>query len=340
MECRLSEILERLSVTFLRGLLAPEEAAGLLDTARRLPPIHWGILECRLAADESQVDLSQRITGHGDERQVLVDHIREVWQRETSADVPAWDKLVRFLNTWANTSLHASAPILWLEFDGVARQCVPSMFFTPRADEVPLTEAIATSQKIVSSLLSPRQLATLEAPLAQCFENCPGESFVGQVGLMLSRQTDALRVCIEELSGDQVVPVLRQNGYADLGQPVDSFIERVLGLAGEFRMLDLDIGSGPHDTFGLEVSFEGLSDEKSRWLRFLDELERAGLCTPAKRDSVINWCGTLQLQLADPADDPWLLQLVKLKISHLKLVYRPGKPIVAKAYLWFGESWQ
>ncbi len=108
-------------------------------------------------------------------------------------------------------------------------------------------------------------------------------------------------------------------------------------IGAEIRMLDFDVGLAHPGAIGLEVSFEGLADEHSRWEQFFDQLVRAGLCAPAKRDAMINWRGTLQL--GESTDAPWLFQFVKLKISHVKLVYAPETPLIAKAYLWFGDTW-
>ena len=95
--------------------------------------------------------------------------------------------------------------------------------------------------------------------------------------------------------------------------------------------LAIDIGAGVGPKIGLECYM----DERRRpqatasWIGLLDELVAQGMCTPAERDALLAWPGVEQT-----TQFIWARTFTR-GLNHLKVVYQPGRPVVAKAYWGF-----
>ncbi|MCB0188929.1 MAG: hypothetical protein KDE31_31885, partial [Caldilineaceae bacterium] len=90
--------------------------------------------------------------------------------------------------------------------------------------------------------------------------------------------------------------------------------------------------------------------QEQRWQAFLTYLVEHGLCTPEKCDALLAWSGESN---PTTATTPWPASLIaaelvqpvhqfssfERRLSHIKVVYRPGQPAAAKGYLWFNHRW-
>src|SRR5207244_864120 len=112
----------------------------------------------------------------------------------------------------------------------------------------------------------------------------------------------------------------------------------------------LDLAQRVRPRLGLEGHIGRQSRSEPRWAAFLDELVRRGWCTSSKRDALLDWPG-----LVSPADRDraWPPELVcaslrrpadhftsfQRLLSHVKVVYEPGRPTEAKGYFGFEHAW-
>jgi len=337
--------LHDLHPSYLADIVTKSTFYALLQTAQSLPDICWAGLEIRLAADQADVDLSQRITAQFGEADKLANHLSQHWQSANHAQNPAWQRLLKFLQSWSVDELRAQIPVLWFESDGAMPDTPPSVFFTPdrgfftpNATDTTQSERRAAAHKALAKLLSPAQKTAVTPHLDQCFDSCRGRGKITQIGVMLSRETETLRICAEGLDPDDFADILRANGQ-DLMTEAADFIHWIIAKNGRINMLDFDIGPNATNTIGVEVSFEGQPDEAVKWAAFLQDLEQIGLCSSEKRAALNNWRGTLRMNSSTSSTQPWDQRHLKLQISHIKLVLNPNQPVSAKAYLMFGETY-
>jgi hypothetical protein len=354
MKYTLADSLDILLPNLFPVVVSPVEVPQLRGLARLLPPIHRGIFECRLNGNTSQVDLSQSILVRESESALLIEWITGVISTSDRPVHPAWSLVRDFCIRWADSSspLHDSVRNIWLEFDldGLTPSLPPPSLFIGLRRETSASEAYIVAEKALDMFLGESGLIPLRDNLHRCFETCPDIAFVNQVGVMLSRRTDALRVCIQDLAPNQIIPYLLQVGWP---RPVDELEHLMAGLisfSDHIIMVDIDVSARVHPKVGLEFSVEHKPENKPRWAAFLDDLVERELCTSEKKDALLAWPG-----VAEPpkSSAPWPMPLIieslsqppdcfsvfTRLLSHVKIVYQPQQPFEAKGYLSFEHIW-
>jgi len=275
---------------------------------------------------------------------------------------PVWRRVRDLATSWAEPSspLYHAVDNVWLEFDvdgPVPGIPVPSVFFglpaDPRTDATrepgnrPRDTVEAAARVLSGDEPSPRALETL----SRCFLALLPDEHVFQVGLMLSRGAGPVRLCIRLRSLERIVEYLVGVGWPGdeatlrgVLEPLFRSVDRVL--------LDIDVG----ETVGAKVGLECYFDDKRqprrepRWGVFLDSLVRQGLCTADKRAALLEYPGYVDQNaegIAWPAALRRSSQLLAGRslsifvrsLHHVKIVYQPGSPLEAKAYLAANHYW-
>lgn len=279
---------------------------------------------------------------------------------------PIWSRLRAFCGRWTTpgSSLHDRVENIWLEFDveGAPPPVpAPSVFFGPRGGiGPPLHDAIVPSDEALYSWLTREGLASLlgrmvpphvERGIFDCLDALPAGARVFQVGAMLARPSDAVRLCIANMSPHQIEAYLhgiRWSGSADHLRSLLAF----LGAFADFFVLDIDVEETVRPKIGLECYSAGFRQpaQEPRWEGLLDALVERGLCVPAKREALLTWPG---FERAETSPDLWpgnLLLASRLlgprvssalsrTLHHVKISHEPGRPLEAKAYLGIGVHW-
>jgi hypothetical protein len=280
---------------------------------------------------------------------------------------PIWRRVADFAVRWADPSfpLYRAVDNVWLEFDVDGAPPVipiPSVFFAPQpsgqegargvAYEPNLDGYISTIETVIQFLsgneLPPRKLEML----SDCFRALSSVEHVFQVGLMLSRGAEAVRLCINNLrSVEGIVEYLAGVGWPCCGADVLGVLEPIGSLV-DYVCLDIDVGETVHRKIGLECYFDGNKQPKTepRWGVFLDSLVQDGLCTADKRAALLAYPG----YVAENAEGiPWPRALRRAShllggrslstfirtLHHVKIVYQPGEGLEAKAYLAVKHHW-
>jgi hypothetical protein len=195
--------------------------------------------------------------------------------------------------------------------------------------------------------LAPRVLETL----SDCFRALSPSEHVFQVGLMLSRGAEAVRLCINLRSVERTVEYLVGVGWLCSEADVLGVLEPIANLVDHVR-LDIDVGETVHHKIGLECYFDGNKQPRTepRWGDFLDSLVRDGLCTADKRDALLAYPGYVD---ENAEGIPWPRALRRASqllggrslstfirsLHWVKIVYQPGEGLEAKAYLAVNHHW-
>jgi len=278
---------------------------------------------------------------------------------------PTWSRLRDFAVEWAapGSALHGRVGNIWLEFD-VGREApglpVPSIFLGPTrslAARPTSASGSATGDRpdrwlteVALPLLRGSRLPpAVERRLIACIDAQPPTAGVFQVGLMLARQSDALRLCIA-VDPRAVAEYLDRIGWSG---PVRRVTDLVAGLAAvtDRICVDVDVDAAVGPRIGVECYFNGFDPGRGPgWQRLLDYLVEGGLCRPEKRAGLAAYPGSSDA-VADP--DRWPERLLRASsllgpraisvifrsLHHVKVVYEPGRPLEAKAYLAAGHRW-
>jgi hypothetical protein len=318
---------------FPPALITPDALRHLTTAVGDLPDaLSAGyILECRLT-DDSQVDLGIVVDPEVNQGRFLL----------ASDDLPShlrasgvWQKVIAFSRQWADAQspLHEQVATIWLEFDidGTPHP-LPSFFFGPH----PAAWKQATSdgfQPLLDPLISLAP-STIDADqLQRSLAAVPSTAEVFQLGLMLSRSANGVRLCVRGTPDAALFDYLLRIGWQGDASMLRDLLT-TLGSLVDNLGLDADVSSVIGDRIGIECRFDQWQQpaQEPRWQRFLDHLVSIKVCTSAKRDALLAWPSTSYHRF--PEDR--LPRVLIRALNHIKIVVEPGKPLEAKAYLWFG----
>jgi hypothetical protein len=320
-------------------LVSPAATSQLQSLAQVLPPLSLAGLECRLGAEQSRVDLQVNLP-----RCVL--NLPERYLAH-----PVWQFLQKLCHEWVMPSslLHQTVRNMVLEFDvneEPSQIPMPCIFWglnsEVRYDADTLIElALQLSNSSVSSPLA--------SNLQHCIDALPVNAGISHLGAMLSRSAQGVRVNVRGITSEQIPNYLAQIGWSDQSHTLSTLVSTLPELTDSI-LLSFDVGDLVHSRVGLECFFNKQPQDEPLWKLFLDQLVIKGLCTETKRNALLAWGGFSQKSATPdlwPSNIDWgdrflgarAVSLFWRRLNHIKLVYQPGCPLEAKAYLAFGHGW-
>ena len=349
-------------------LISPSAFCDIASVARVLPAtLAYNMFgfECRLAEMAPQADFSVLATASCGRESLAGVHPTSTLAGRLMSD-PIWRRVIDFAVRWADPSsaLYRAVYNVWLEFDVDGAPPfipIPSVFFglqpsgqegaSGAAYKPNLDEYVTTIETVIQLLsgneLAPRKLETL----SDCFRALSSVEHVFQVGLMLSRGAEAVRLCINLRTVEGIVEYLAGVGWPGSEADVLGVLEPIAHLV-DYVCLDIDVGETVHHKIGLECYFDGNKQPRTepRWGVFLDSLVRDGLCTADKRDALLAYPGYVD---ENAEGIPWPRALRRAShllggrslstfirsLHHVKIVYQPGEGLEAKAYLAVNHHW-
>lgn len=348
------------------GLISPSAFSDISSVARILPEAlannTFGF-ECRLGEDLPRADFLVLARTSCGRDSLAGLHPTSTLPAHLMTDT-VWRRVQDFAVCWADPSsrLHDAVDNVWLEFDidsPVTDVPVPSVFFGPQTNSrvgAPgttheLNGARETSLKAIRLLAGGEPSPQMVETLSRCFRALSPDEHVFQVGLMLSRGAEAVRLCIRLDSVERIVEYLEvvgwpggEAGLRDVLTPIAGSVDRVL--------LDIDVGETIHPKIGLECYFTNNRQPRRepRWGAFLNSLVQSGLCTADKREALLAYPGYIDeyahgvpwpaaLRRASQLLGGRSLSTFVRSLHHIKIVYRPGDPLEAKAYLAGNHHW-
>lgn len=325
-------------------LVSPQQLNYIQPLAKLLPPLSPALLECRLADDQPQVDLS---VGVQPMKMAIAPSL---------LSYPFWQQLEQFCKNWttADSLPHETVEDIWLEFDldGATDQLtVACWFFSLRGEVFKNKDAAALSKliQIVSCLQNHPLDEQRAAVINKCVKALPDGVGISQIGAMRSRLGEPLRLNVSGLSTATIPPYLAQIQGQELQPEFHQMMNLVEHLSDRL-VLCFDVEEQVGSRIGLECYFHQQPKKEPRWREFLDLLVAMQCCTQSKRDALLQWPGLIQQKDTKElwpvnlrAFDSWISQgnisVFWRTINHLKLVYQPNRPLEAKAYLAFGHRW-
>ncbi|MFL6293735.1 MAG: hypothetical protein ACJ759_22810 [Thermoanaerobaculia bacterium] len=279
-------------------------------------------VEVRLAAQAGPIDLSLRAREPGEALRLarceLPRHVQD------------------FLSRWAGSDSSLSlVHSIWLELD-LDRELEDLPAPLVCAKLFPETDPRWLTGTLFPALQDKPLTAGQQRLIRRCHEAIPAPAYLLYAFSLLARGTDALRLEIFGLDPAGIVSYLER--VAPESVP---WVRDAAGLfEGVERIhLSLDLGEEVLPRIGIEGSFSRLPGREPRWGELFERLVSRGLCDPGKRDAALSWHGSETFWTAPTA---WPVEAVGArgfcfrKLSHVKVVCRPGREPEAKAYLSFG----
>lgn len=341
--------------SYLSNLIAVDKFQEILSIAKNFPGNLTSFLgfEIRLRDTKQRADWAFAISGEGADREVLVNLMKNGQLPEQFLQQPEWRNINEFSQVWADQTslLQKHIKCFWLEFDmpeSLPTICIPSVFFGPER----LPEGIASNEAseyhwlldTALPLLRGEQLSKkVQYHVLNCIQKIPPTASLFQVGTMLSRSSNDVRLYINRIHPKEIIPYLKSLGWSYKTNEFQSLIDGLQNKADRF-VLSFDIsenGIGPR--LGIECSFAANRfHQENRWKKLFDYLVENEMCLPEKRDALLGYSGIehtsisgcIMKPLASASRhlDDLLSGMLVRYISHIKVVYHPGRAIEAKAY--------
>lgn len=337
---------------WLPGHLAdPAVLARIGECARCLPELFSSYyLEYRLRDGDPRVDLLASIAAPAHAGRAHRERARVAAELAgLQADSPAWERVKRFARAWADPEdrLHAQVPLVWLEFDDMHRDaggapepcfhaCVDRGYLQHGDTSAAPGEGEEGAREVLERLFAvllgqPLPAATSRALHACCERLRPGGRMI-HVSVMLSRTPAAIK-----LYG--VVPRHDLHGYLQriewpgCTRTLDALLDGFCLPATIDDTIYFDLALEDDVTPYLGIVFSqmqlGVGENRDpRRAALLDRLVAAGLCTAEKRDAALAWPGSTRVVHARSSTPARLRRWLDIKLG-----FRPGLPLEAKAYL-------
>jgi hypothetical protein len=358
---------------FPAGLFSPGGLARIEAVADQVPgrlTSTFGF-EIELGSAAGAGDFALAVTGLHGGREMLAG-TSEFELPLANSEHPAWVAVRALSRAWVDplSGLDPELHNLALEFDlqeGVEGVPPPNVFLGARSGISAHSPIQSPEDERSWSWLTETALPVLRGgrlstsqreTLGRCFRALPAGARAFQVGVMLARPVEAVRVCILGMRYERVA------GYLDsIGWPgdADALEDQVGSLAREAEsvIVDLDVAECVLPSLGLEC-FVGEGSEKGaagggpeaqeRWSRFLKPLVERGLCTDARERALLEWPLTVResrarswpahLREASQFLGPDLESSLVRAINHVELDWPGDRPLHAKAYLRIQHRWQ
>jgi hypothetical protein len=341
--------------SYLTNLIAVDKFQEIISIAKNFPGNVTSFLgfEIHLRDATRRADWAFAVSGEGSDREVLVNLIKNGQLPQQFLQQPEWRHIADFSEAWADQTsmLQKHIKCFWLEFDmpeTLPTIFVPSVFFGPEK----LPEGIASNEAsqyywlldTALPLLRGQQLSKkVQHHVLNCIKKIPATASLFQVGTMLSRSSNDVRLYINRIHPKEIIPYLKTLGWSDETGEFQSLIDNLQDKADRF-VLSFDVNeTGIGSRLGIECSFaSNRYHQETRWKKIFDYLVEKGMCLPEKRDVLLGYPGVEHTNFSSSImkplesasrhlDDLLSCRLVRY-ISHIKIVYHPGRVLEAKAY--------
>jgi hypothetical protein len=330
-------------------LVSPDVLPAIRQVARSLPPLHWGGFECRLGENKTRIDFHQGITTDDNALTTLENHISSTSLLESST-INAIRRFCARLKL-SSSPLHGKVTRIVLEFDNSRLPLdllTPSLFIGLKKDQS-VEQSLDIVETAFELFLHTSARSKLLPNLRLCFNACPDDAYITDIGIMLSRHPEAVRINVSGLSPTQLQSYLADIRWEGSTNDLETTFTYLLGLVDRV-VLCLDIGVQIYPQIGLECFFDRSPGKEPRWAAFLDNLAARGLCAPAKRDALLSWPGYTNpttskapwpgdLILASMLQTSDTFSLLARKLSHIKINYQLDHLSEAKGYIGFQHIW-
>ncbi|MGH9347400.1 MAG: hypothetical protein ACRD26_09060 [Vicinamibacterales bacterium] len=337
----LARTLDTVDAHLPRELVDLEMRAALQRVAERLPAALTRriYLECRLHEAAPAVDLVLCVDRASRAR---LEGPPAGWLPPALRSHPLWTGVARVCSRWGDptSALHARIYDLWLEFDARERPSgtdalVPNVFIGFIGSRSAPRDEVWLAAQASLELLRSRSIAPEIRLAAQhCIRSLPATATLAYVGCMYPRDSEALRLCVAPVDGLAVADYLRRITWPGSSEALErSLLALSSAAAGGARatLLHVDVRDTVQPRIGIEMALQQVPQLRGDLVErhLLDRLCGLDLCTAAKRDALMRWPGYTEEILPHHC---WP-SIVLRRVSHVKLVFEPGRRPLAKAYL-------
>ena len=308
--------------------------------------------ESRLGSSEAHADFLLCADAQEMGRKILADQNYPITLAPYLYGHSVWKQIRNFGEQWNNPSspLYEQVNNMWLEFDieeSSPNIPIPSCFFGPKPIYAH-SDAQWTIDTALNLLQNQEISGVIKTKILNCINSLPAEAYVFQIGVMLARKSEVVRLCIRNIAPEDILNYLSAINWNGSVEALQEKLAKISTYAERID-LDIDVGESVLPKIGLECYLSMQPKFEPKWQLFLDYLVATGFCLKEKRDSLLAYPGYIG-QRQNPAY--WSDDLRKISsflgsgyetvffkgLHHIKLTYKESKFLEAKAYLYVSQS--
>ena len=306
--------------------------------------------ETRLGSTDASSDYLFAVSSKNMERDALMRFLKYEIPDDLK-NKSEWRNLFNFTMKWSDSEsdIYKNVLGLWLEFDTAKlseNYEIPNVFLQIRKTRIDTYE---DEQKFKWVILQALPLLTgeslpkkIEENLINALKKLPKETSLIHVGTMLSRKAYGVRIVINRIKPEQIIPYLKSIGYNSETSELNQTINEISKYSSRL-ILHINIGEKIDSKVGIECSFaEDKYHLQNEWKNLFDYLEKKGLCIREKREALLDFPGVAQenddefnfetYMVAPKIDHNNYSSALVRYLSHIKIVYKPNEGFEAKAY--------
>ena len=248
---------------------------------------------------------------------------------------PFWQRLVGLFQVWTDAEhvLSQSVEVFWLEFDyqDSGYNLIPNLFFRiaegsgeDRNIQWELRRRVLDEiYRILFDIPFPSDLSE---NLKICIDALPEKGGLYQIGFMIPRKTEAIRLVLVKIGLDEIENYLNKIDWPGEMETVRN-LACTYSSKFDYFVLNINIGKTILPYLSFEMYFQNMYQPQfgPRWGEVMDFLESEQLLTSQKRASLVRFCGKI-------TSNSLFLTRYFNGINHLKLVYKKNLPIECKGY--------
>ncbi|GAB2576047.1 hypothetical protein [Spirosoma areae] len=317
---------------------------------RQLPALSFGCFECWLASSEPRVDFNIGITGRLNEPKTILHWLERLPEPGGEQHRAVLKKLRTICSAWSDSRsfLESQIRIVWLVYDipdPIGTTPVPWLY-THFRENVFLSDAVVRPDILLHTLtLLDSHYSTEERESFRVFIQTISPAVqISAIGTPTGRGGKLLRLYLLTKTYADLLRVLTDQQWPG---DVNELHQQMSHLVGhcDFYALLIDLNPGIQPKIGIECWFNE-TDTQTKLMNFTNYLVEDGLCSAQKRAALLTWNGRFETETSPmlwswpdhllPATTRAFQRVVIRRMAHyVKFIYEPGKPLVAKGYLYF-----
>ncbi len=287
------------------------------------------IFEFELDQPEPVVDFSTCILKN--EMPALLDYWQTDEMRKLLTANDKWQKILGFCSRWNNrgTRLNTHVKNIWFEFDNIqlSRELPePCLFFSTRLLNPGKLNVNWLFQSALDILMPEKMADDFIRNVKNCIRALPANGAVFQTGVLLSRNTDGLRLCTT-MAADNYQKYLEKIKWPGSFEYLVPAIQ-TFGQYADAVFVDIDVGREVSAKIGMECCFRNDGDVKRKVTDFFDLLIELDLCTGKNAKQVMDW-----INCSGRGEMFFKKKGLERGLSHIKIILNEDNTAAAKAYL-------
>ena len=319
------------------GLLCPENFSSLAGLCSLFPvdvSRDFGF-ETRLAGSEGNCDFFLQIRKNTEGALIMAGESMITSLSDRLLEIPFWEKIRKLFKSW-NHPDGILAPLIdtfWLEFDYLegSYNLIPNVFFgiieSGETDREEIWKSLLkTLNEIYQCLFDLPFPWVLVENLKLCLFNLPVQARLYQVGIMVPRKSEAVRLVLVKIGNSELEKYLKKIGWPGDFEEISRLKDRYCQ-EFDYLVYNLNIAEDIHPFLGIEMYGRILPQPlvNQVWNGYMDFLRSEKRITREKIEALNHYCVKRTVN--------YLYQINYISgVNHLKLVYKKNFPPDFKVY--------